>query len=173
MAADSSSSELATGKADGSITLWDVQDWKVKGVLKSTAGSVQVLKYGAAKKGSKLPQRFLLVSSSFLSCYSSFHHTPPLPDFCLPLKVHNLLYTSMTSRLSSYLSKACLLLPLKVHTKENLLKLHIHDHRRLSSSLLLLGSVVTCTKILGSIPLPCFPYTSSLLAYFAASLLHC
>ena len=61
IAADNSSSELAVGKADGSVTLWDVQQWKTKGVLKSGAGSVQALKYGTAKKGSKLPQRFLLV----------------------------------------------------------------------------------------------------------------
>lgn len=71
IAADSSSSELATGKADGSITLWNVRDWGVKGVLKTRAGSVQVLKYGAAKKGSKLPQRFLLVSRLFPACILS------------------------------------------------------------------------------------------------------
>lgn len=62
MAANEKGHEIAMGKPDGSITVWDVQEWRVKFELKSGAGAISALKYGAVKS-SKLPNPFLLVRS--------------------------------------------------------------------------------------------------------------
>ncbi len=62
MVAHDESRELATGKPDGSITVWDVQEWRMKLELRTTSGAVSALKYGAVKD-SKLPKPFLLVGT--------------------------------------------------------------------------------------------------------------
>ena len=62
IAADGASLELAVGKSDGTITLWDTQTWTVKSVLRSErSGCIVALKYVTAKISSS-PQTFLLVS---------------------------------------------------------------------------------------------------------------
>lgn len=62
IAADNASLELAVGKSDGSVTLWDTQTWSVKIVLRSeSSGSMVTLKYITVKTSSS-PQTFLLVS---------------------------------------------------------------------------------------------------------------
>jgi len=69
LAADDGTLELATGKLDGSITLWDTQTWTIKAVLHSATGGVSSIRYGSVK-GSKLPKTFILVSSSCVQMVS-------------------------------------------------------------------------------------------------------
>lgn len=65
IAADDVSLELAVGKSDGSITLWDTQMWSVKAVLRSEpVGSITALKYCTLKTTSSSPQILLLVGSA-------------------------------------------------------------------------------------------------------------
>ena len=61
IAGDSATLELAVGKSDGSITIWDTQTWSAKASLQSEMGkAVATLKY-ITMKMHKLTQTFLLV----------------------------------------------------------------------------------------------------------------
>ena len=61
IARDSATLELAVGKSDGSITLWDTQTWSIKATLQSGAGkSIITLKYATVKMA-KTTQTILLV----------------------------------------------------------------------------------------------------------------
>ena len=61
IAGDSSTLELAVGKTDGSITLWDTQTWSIKATLQSELGkAIATLKYVSIKTA-KSTQTYLLV----------------------------------------------------------------------------------------------------------------
>ena len=52
IAADNASLELAVGKSDGSITLWDTQLWSIKALVRTEPvghGSIAALKYCTVK----------------------------------------------------------------------------------------------------------------------------
>ena len=62
IAGDSATLELAVGKSDGSITLWDTQTWSAKATLQLEAGrAIATLKY-VTVKAAKSTQTYLLVS---------------------------------------------------------------------------------------------------------------
>ena len=61
IAGDSATLELAVGKSDGSITIWDAQTWSVKATLQSgTDKIIATLKYVTVKTA-KSTQTYLLV----------------------------------------------------------------------------------------------------------------
>ena len=61
IAGDSATLELAVGKSNGSITIWDTQTWGVKATLRSEMGkAIATLKY-VTVKAPKSTQTFLLV----------------------------------------------------------------------------------------------------------------
>ena len=61
IAGDSATLELAVGKSDGSITLWDTQTWSIKATLQSEIGKAfATLKYITVKMA-KSTQTYLLV----------------------------------------------------------------------------------------------------------------
>ena len=61
IAGDSSTLELAVGKTDGSITLWDTQTWSIKAMLQLELGkAIATLKYVTIKTA-KSTQTYLLV----------------------------------------------------------------------------------------------------------------
>lgn len=61
IAGDNSTLELAVGKSDGSITLWDTQSWSIKARLQSELGTaISTLKYVTIKTA-KSTQTYLLV----------------------------------------------------------------------------------------------------------------
>ena len=61
IAGDSATLELAVGKSNGSITIWDTQTWGVKATLQSEMGkAIATLKY-VTVKAPKSTQTFLLV----------------------------------------------------------------------------------------------------------------
>lgn len=69
VAADNATLELAVGKVNGSVTLWDTQTWSIKAVLQSElGGSTCTLKYSTVKT-SKSTQTILLVGCT------SYKHT--------------------------------------------------------------------------------------------------
>ena len=61
IAGDSATLELAVGKSDRSITIWNTQTWSVKATLQSgTDKTIATLKYATVKMA-KSTQTYLLV----------------------------------------------------------------------------------------------------------------
>ena len=67
LAACESRGEVALGRQDGSVQLWETGDWSPRATFHtSSTGNVTALQYGsiAARRDSKLPKTFLIVSQS-------------------------------------------------------------------------------------------------------------
>lgn len=68
IAGESATLELAVGKSDGSITLWDTQSWSIKATLQSEVGKAIATLKCVTVKTAKSTQTYLLVRRVFFLC---------------------------------------------------------------------------------------------------------
>ena len=80
VAVNSATMELATGCADGSITLWSCEKWSKKMSFKSKlGGQVLVLRYGTVKS-SKLPPSFIMVCTIIINGMLVYVHNVEISE---------------------------------------------------------------------------------------------